>query len=165
MYLYLYLYYVLVWKGTNLAQDRVFFLFFCVSNWICGVSACENRQNRVSHGESVRVGSSGTLRIPAIKNHNSLLSCFSDRTLAAKWCLLIEANNLFRRSNLFGVEYNCSSGFFWRLLLQHNIFRAYYNLVNLLGVFRWSSSGSCGCSNHRLWQVTHLWLRTQIWRI
>ncbi len=26
---------------------------------MCGVSACENRQNRVSHGESVRVGSSG----------------------------------------------------------------------------------------------------------
>ncbi len=25
---------------------------------MCGVSACENRQNRVSHGESVRVGSS-----------------------------------------------------------------------------------------------------------
>ncbi len=30
-----------------------------MSNWICGVSASENRQNRVSHGESVRVGSSG----------------------------------------------------------------------------------------------------------
>ncbi len=28
---------------------------------MCGVSACENRQNRVSHGESVRVGSSGTV--------------------------------------------------------------------------------------------------------
>ncbi len=28
---------------------------------MCGVSACENRQNRVSHGESVRVGSSGCL--------------------------------------------------------------------------------------------------------
>ncbi len=34
-------------------------LFFFLSNWICGVSASENRQNRVSHGESVRVGSSG----------------------------------------------------------------------------------------------------------
>ncbi len=35
------------------------FFFFFVSNvnWICGAS--ENRQNRVSHGESVRVGSSG----------------------------------------------------------------------------------------------------------
>ncbi len=30
---------------------------------MCGVSACENRQNRVSHGESVRVGSSAILRI------------------------------------------------------------------------------------------------------
>ncbi len=29
---------------------------------MCGVSACENRQNRVSHGESVRVGSSATNR-------------------------------------------------------------------------------------------------------
>ncbi len=27
-------------------------------SWMSGVSACENRQNRVSHGESVRVGSS-----------------------------------------------------------------------------------------------------------
>ncbi len=28
---------------------------------MCGVSACENRQNRVSHGESVRVGSSANV--------------------------------------------------------------------------------------------------------
>ncbi len=29
---------------------------------MCGVSACENRQNHVSHGESVRVGSSVCVR-------------------------------------------------------------------------------------------------------
>ena len=34
--------------------------FFCVRNWMCGVSACENMQKRVSHGETVRVGSSDT---------------------------------------------------------------------------------------------------------
>ncbi len=28
---------------------------------MCGVSACENSQNRVSHGESVRVGSSALI--------------------------------------------------------------------------------------------------------
>ena len=31
---------------------------FGVRNWLCGVSACENMQKRVSHGETVRVGSS-----------------------------------------------------------------------------------------------------------
>src|SRR4029434_9455021 len=31
---------------------------FGVRNWMCGVSACENMQKRVSHGETVRVGSS-----------------------------------------------------------------------------------------------------------
>ena len=33
-------------------------LFFGVRNWMCGVRACENMQKRVSHGETVRVGSS-----------------------------------------------------------------------------------------------------------
>ena len=32
--------------------------FFDVRNWMCGVRACENMQKRVSHGETVRVGSS-----------------------------------------------------------------------------------------------------------
>ena len=32
--------------------------FFSVRYWMCGVSACENMQKRVSHGETVRVGSS-----------------------------------------------------------------------------------------------------------
>ena len=32
--------------------------FFGVRNWMCGVRACENMQKRVSHGETVRVGSS-----------------------------------------------------------------------------------------------------------
>ena len=31
---------------------------FSVRNWMCGVSACENRKKHVSHTESVRVGSS-----------------------------------------------------------------------------------------------------------
>lgn len=30
---------------------------------MCGVSACENWQNRVSHGESVRVGSSASVSL------------------------------------------------------------------------------------------------------
>ena len=36
------------------------FLFFCGRNWMSGVNACENMQKRVSHGETVRVGSSVT---------------------------------------------------------------------------------------------------------
>src|SRR4029434_6353805 len=36
--------------------------FFCVRYWMCGVSACENIQKRVSHGETVRVGSSVTVQ-------------------------------------------------------------------------------------------------------
>ena len=36
--------------------------FFGVRNWMCGVRACENMQKRVSHGETVRVGSSGVVR-------------------------------------------------------------------------------------------------------
>ncbi len=37
---------------------------------MCGVSACENRQNRVSHGESVRVGSSAIcVNIPGNRAH------------------------------------------------------------------------------------------------
>ena len=38
-----------VWKGTNASQKK---------NWMCGVCACVNRQKSVSHGETVRVGSS-----------------------------------------------------------------------------------------------------------
>src|SRR4029434_4348180 len=38
------------------AQNQIF--FFAVRNWMCGVSACENMQKRVSYGETVRVGSS-----------------------------------------------------------------------------------------------------------
>ena len=32
--------------------------FLGVRNWLCGVRACENMQKRVSHGETMRVGSS-----------------------------------------------------------------------------------------------------------
>ena len=46
-----------VWKGTNASRTKIRF-FFGVRNWMCGVRACENMQKRVSHGETVRVGSS-----------------------------------------------------------------------------------------------------------
>src|SRR4029434_10571364 len=35
--------------------------FFSVRYWMCSVSACENMQKRVSHGETLRVGSSAFL--------------------------------------------------------------------------------------------------------
>ena len=38
-----------------------YFYFFAVRNWMCGMCACVNRQQRVSHGETVRVGSSELL--------------------------------------------------------------------------------------------------------
>ena len=41
-------------------------LFFAVRNCMCCVSACENMQKRVSHGETVTVGSSVNVWI--IKN-------------------------------------------------------------------------------------------------
>ena len=37
--------------------------FFSVRYWMCGVSACENMQKRVSHGETVRVGSSALMKL------------------------------------------------------------------------------------------------------
>ena len=46
-----------VWKGTNASRTKIRF-FFGVRNWMCGVRACGNMQKRVSHGETVRVGSS-----------------------------------------------------------------------------------------------------------
>ena len=46
-----------VWKRTNASRTKIRF-FFGVRNWMCGVRACENMQKRVSHGETVRVGSS-----------------------------------------------------------------------------------------------------------
>ncbi|MGL4355773.1 MAG: hypothetical protein ACRCTP_18250, partial [Aeromonas popoffii] len=51
-----------VGKGTNESRPTIV-IFFCVRNWMCGVSACENREIRVSHGESVRVGSTESVRI------------------------------------------------------------------------------------------------------
>ena len=44
-----------------LAQNMIY--FFGVRNWLCGVRACENMQKRVSHGETVRVGSSACIAI------------------------------------------------------------------------------------------------------
>ena len=41
----------------NASRHKIRF-FFGVRNWMCGVRACENMQKRVSHGETVRVGSS-----------------------------------------------------------------------------------------------------------
>ena len=46
-----------VWKEMNASRHKIRF-FFGVRNWMCGVRACENMQKRVSHGETVRVGSS-----------------------------------------------------------------------------------------------------------
>ena len=46
-----------VCKGTNESRPKIR-VFFSVRNWMCGVSACENRKKRVSHAESVGVGSS-----------------------------------------------------------------------------------------------------------
>src|SRR4029434_758779 len=43
-------------ERTRLGPKSVY--SFGVRNWMCGVSACENMQKRVSHGETVRVGSS-----------------------------------------------------------------------------------------------------------
>src|SRR4029434_5550412 len=50
-------------ERTRLCPKSDFF-FFAVRNWMCGVSACENKQKRVSHGETVRVGSSVICHLP-----------------------------------------------------------------------------------------------------
>ena len=72
-----------VWKGTNASRTKIRF-FFGVRNWMCGVRACENMQKRVSHGETVRVGSSGTNRIrPNSPIKNSLPLCLCLGSLLA----------------------------------------------------------------------------------
>ena len=56
-----------VWKGTNASRTKIRF-FFGVRNWMCGVRACETMQKRVSHGKTVRVGSSVFCqRVPELK--------------------------------------------------------------------------------------------------
>ena len=37
--------------------------FWREKNWMCGVRACENMQKRVSHGKTVRVGSSEIINL------------------------------------------------------------------------------------------------------
>ena len=44
--------------GVNPALQMRSLALFGVRNWMCGVRACENVHKRVSHGETVRVGSS-----------------------------------------------------------------------------------------------------------
>ncbi len=62
-------------------------------NWICGAS--ENRQNRVSHGESVRVGSSGRVAFTLAIGHSSSPELISFLTLEKENLNDINHNMLF----------------------------------------------------------------------
>ena len=53
--------------------------FFSVRYWMCGVSACENMQKRVSHGETLRVGSSELLYIHITTNRGKYFLVFSQK--------------------------------------------------------------------------------------
>ena len=46
---------------------------------MCGVSACENMQKRVSHGETLRVGSSELLYIHITTNRGKYFQVFSQK--------------------------------------------------------------------------------------
>jgi len=69
---------------------------------MCGVSACENMQKRVSHGETVRVGSSAIIKQVVILSESGrhrapvlLCMCFSDVGKAAV-CAAVP-NNAFHQ--------------------------------------------------------------------
>ncbi len=66
-----------------------------MSNLICGVSASENRQNRVSHGESVRVGSFGRVAFTLAIGHSSRPELISFLTLEKENLNDINHNMLF----------------------------------------------------------------------
>ena len=55
--------------------------FFGVRNWMCGVRACGNMQKRVSHGETVRVGSS------VIRSYDPVMVCVFSVILACYMCM------------------------------------------------------------------------------
>ena len=78
-----------VWKGTNASQN-FFFFFFAVRNWMCGVCACVNRQKSVSHGETVRVGSSVSVEVmahdPISYASNSAQNCIQQETHTNTQC-------------------------------------------------------------------------------
>ncbi len=83
-----------------------------------------------------------------LKNHNCLLLSFSDRTLAASGAFWL-------KPTIYSADL-ISSGSNKIVVLGfsddycYGISRPYCNLINLLGVFHWSSFGSCGCCDHRL---------------
>ena len=49
-------FHILLLTLLSFFKGQIFYIR--VINWLCGVNACENMQKLVSHGETVRVGSS-----------------------------------------------------------------------------------------------------------